>query len=121
MINLNNFLKDNDIHFESEKKALRWIRLMKSTTLVRIGASYFVEEDEMSVLMKIYLTKQVVLKKKRALQAKENFRGNALIRLNKKQAKAEAQAELDAQEKEIADKIAKFEAKMEKKPPKKSE
>jgi len=37
MINLKNFLKDNDIHFESEKKALRWIRLMKSTTLDQIN------------------------------------------------------------------------------------
>jgi len=94
---------------------------MKSTTLVRIGASYFVEEAEMAVLMKSYLSKQVALKKQRALQAKLNFSQNALIRLNRKQEKIEAQVEFEAREKELLDKIAKFETKMEKKPSKKSD
>jgi hypothetical protein len=125
MINLKNFLKDNDIQFDSEKKALRWIRLMKSNTLVRIGSSYFIDEDEMVILMKVYLTKQIALKKKRALQAKENFKRNALLRLEKKQKKAEDQIILNVKEKELSDKIlkleSKLESKLEKKPPKKSE
>jgi len=51
MINLQTFLKKYNIEFESEKKALNWIRSMKPLTLVRIGSSYFIDEKEVYVLM----------------------------------------------------------------------
>ena len=73
MINLKNFLKENDIEFESDKKCLRWVRSLKPNTLVRIGSSFFIEEEEIKQLMQTYLNQQIALRKKRAIQAKKNF------------------------------------------------
>ena len=73
MINIKKFLKENDIEFDTEKKALRWIKSLKPTTLVRIGSSFFIDEDEIKQLLQNYLNQQIVLKKKRAAQAKKNF------------------------------------------------
>lgn len=73
MINIKKFFKENDIEFKSEKKALRWVRSIKPKTLVRIGSSYFIEEDEIKELIQSYFSQQIALKKKRSNQAKKNL------------------------------------------------
>ena len=73
MLNLKTFLKAHEIEFDSDEKAVRWIRSMKPEALARIGSSYFVDEDEATRLLEKYLQKQTKLRKKRALQAKKNF------------------------------------------------
>jgi len=78
MLNFKIFLKKNDIEFDTDKKAIRWIRSLKPKGFVRIGSSYFIDEDEANQLMQDYLHKQIVLRKKRAIQAKKNFLRNTL-------------------------------------------
>ena len=78
MINFKTFLKKNDIEFDSEKKSLRWIRSLKPKGVVRIGSSYFIDENEGNQLIQEYLQKQMSLRRKRALQAKKNFLKNTL-------------------------------------------
>ena len=46
---------------------------MRPQTLVRIGSSYFIEEDEISRLTEVYFNQQIVLRKKRAAQSRKNF------------------------------------------------
>jgi hypothetical protein len=67
------FIKTNDIEFESKKQALRWIRSLKPNTLVRIGNSYFIKEDEINQLIESYFNQKIALKKKQSIQAKKNF------------------------------------------------
>lgn len=73
MINLKDFLKSKSITFDSDKKALSWVRSLRPNTLVRIGSSYFIDEEEMLRLMDIYFNKQIDLRKKRAAKARKMF------------------------------------------------
>ena len=79
MITIQKFLKERDISFSTEKKALNWVRKLKPESLVRVGNSYFIDPKEMEKLLTEYVAKQILirrrLKKQRSAQAKKNFKG----------------------------------------------
>jgi hypothetical protein len=46
---------------------------LRPTTLIRVGSSYFIDEDEMEQLMNLYFQKQIQIRQKRADQARKMF------------------------------------------------
>ena len=73
MMNLEKFLKANNINFKTERRAVAWVKKLKANSIVRIGSSYFIDELEMSELLSNYFNQQISLRKKRRLIAKKRF------------------------------------------------
>jgi hypothetical protein len=65
MQNINVFLRNQSIEFHDEEKLIRWVKSMKPKTIVRIGKSYFINEIEMTNLLKKDLKKKEKLREKR--------------------------------------------------------
>lgn len=86
MKNLQEILQNRKIQFETEKKAINWIKSLQPKSLVKIGQTYFIDEQEIEQLIENYFIKQISLRKKRAAQARKNFtkRDNSRRRLIEK-------------------------------------
>lgn len=82
MINIFKFLEKNNIKFQTEKKAINWIKKLKPSSLFRIGNSYFADEQELFELLQGYADKQIKQRKRlkniRSKQARKNFEKSKL-------------------------------------------
>jgi len=78
MKNLQQFLREQGIVFETEKKSIRWFKSLKPTFLVRVGNSYFLDEKEAEELLDKYMKKQLQIRKRRSTQAKINLKKKTL-------------------------------------------
>lgn len=76
MKNIFTFFQEKNIKFASEKQALRWIRRLRPKSLVKIGLSYFVDEQELSQLL------EEDFKKKQKLRAERMQSGKKLSKKN---------------------------------------
>lgn len=87
MIPLKMFFKKHEIEFETEARAISWLKSLKATQIVRVGNSYFVDEKEMELLFQKYLSKQLALRNQRAEQARANFSKAKLTKIKPRQQK----------------------------------
>ena len=74
IINITKFFQKHDIRFPTEKSGVNWVRSLNPPTLVRTGTSYFVEEEELQELWRLYILKKRKLKKDQGERAKLNFK-----------------------------------------------
>lgn len=74
IININKFFQKNDIKFTNEEAGMKWVKSLHSQTLVRIGKSYFVDEEELNDLWRIYIMKKRKHKKEQSERAKLHFK-----------------------------------------------
>lgn len=62
---LDQFLREKQITFKSEKSKMNWVRKLKPETLVKIGVTYFIQEQEMEKLIQEHLEQQIKIRKSR--------------------------------------------------------
>lgn len=89
-INLQNFLKDSSLKFDSERQSISWVkRNLKPTTLLRVGPNYLVDQKEIEKLFKGHLLDQEKLRFKRSEVAKK-LKKKKINELIKKRSKNES-------------------------------
>ena len=74
--NYKQFLREYNISFQSEAKAVAWLKQLNPRILVRIGKTYFVQEAEMAQLLKEYLNKKKLQRDRQRSNAMKNFANN---------------------------------------------
>ena len=87
MMALDEFLTKQNIKFVDEKSKIKWVKRLRPDHFVSVGSTIFIDESELTNLLKVYLEKKVKLRLKRREQARKNFRKRRKI------AKADAKAE----------------------------
>jgi hypothetical protein len=70
LIDIDTYLAKKHLQFNSNYKKLSWIKSLKPETLVRIGTSTVVDDEEMDLLYIRYIERQVKIRKKRQQSAK---------------------------------------------------
>lgn len=73
IIGYKEFLKQYDIEFEEPKDSINWMKRLKPQVIIRIGKSFFVEEDEMKVLLEKHLDEKIKLRDLQRKNASKNF------------------------------------------------
>lgn len=71
---LDEFLREKGIIFKSEKSKMNWIRKLQPETLVKIGITYFVQEQEMDKLIAEHLEQQIKNRKSRIKKQQKKFK-----------------------------------------------
>ena len=64
-ININEFVKEYNLSFKSEKSKINWFKKLKSETLYRIGESWFISKIEFEKLFEGYAENQIAIKRNR--------------------------------------------------------
>ena len=73
MISIDEFLSRKKIKFKNEKAKIAWFQKLKAESLVKLGATYFINESEAEQLLKETLIHKIKIKKQRVNQARINF------------------------------------------------
>lgn len=90
-INLQNFLEDSSLKFDSERQSVSWVkRNLRPTTLLRVGPNYLVDQKEIEKLFKDYLLDQEKLRSKRSEVAKKLNKKKKINELIRRRSKNES-------------------------------
>jgi hypothetical protein len=74
MVSIDQFTAQKKLKFGSEKSKIAWFKRLQPESLVKIGVTYFIGEEEANRLLAEDLTRKIRVKKKRISQAKINFK-----------------------------------------------
>ena len=81
MISIDEFVTRKKLKFKSEKSKIAWFRNLKAESLVKLGTTYFISENEAERLLNDDLVRRIKVKKQRIIQARINFRSNTKRRV----------------------------------------
>ena len=84
MITLKEFLQKKKINFEKDAQAVRWVRSLQPTSLVKIGQTFLISETEMNQLLKRDINKRQETRKKQIKNAETNFQQKVKSKPTKK-------------------------------------
>lgn len=73
MVSIDEFLSRKKIKFKSEKAKIAWFQKLRAQSLVKLGATFFINEKEAEILLTETLMHKIKIKKQRANQARINF------------------------------------------------
>jgi hypothetical protein len=76
MISIDEFVSRKKLKFKSEKSKIAWFQKLKAESLVKLGVTYFINENEAEKLLNEDLLRKIKVKKKRIDQARINFKLN---------------------------------------------
>jgi hypothetical protein len=74
MISIDEFVSKKKLKFKSEKSKIAWFQKLKAESLVKLGVTYFINENEADQLLNEDLIRKIKVKKKRINQARINFK-----------------------------------------------
>ena len=73
MISIDEFVSRKKLKFNSEKSKIAWFQKLKADSLVKVGITYFINENEAEQLLNESLMHKIKIKKQRSKQARINF------------------------------------------------
>lgn len=76
MISIDEFVSKRKLRFKSEKSKIAWFQKLRPESLVKLGVTYFINEDEAERLLSEDLARKIRVKKQRINQARINFKLN---------------------------------------------
>lgn len=74
MISIDEFVSRKKLKFKSEKSKIAWFKKLKAESFVKLGITYFINENEAKQLLNEDLIRKIKVKKKRINQARMNFK-----------------------------------------------